>query len=339
MTVRTPSATYQAKWEAPLLHLKPRESSLSSCSSGSSSNTPSSSFIFDQLKGAILPSAFLSEKTKNIYKQKFDAFWKETNPSPLRDRFKLTAHEISTPDGCKLNALLYLHAEADSKTPTVIYFQANGCIASEDSQRWLLQKSIDANQPFNFVAFDYRSSGDSKGDFKSPKDLQLDGASIVQWVRSELKTPDDRIYFYGRSLGGAIAAQTKALYVSQLTGPIVSERSFSSLSNVAHEHVKQIDSIWKRCLSRFLLMFAKCANCEIDAVEAFKKLKGKKLVVYHPDDPVIPYGASLQNHLDGTPHEALCLKSDILDKDDDLHNLPLCFYKDAETEIARFLFK
>jgi len=366
MTLPKIASDFQANWEAPIDHLKPAMD-INSCPKDQIRSFILKRLFIDAITFGlapyirtrlsqlndlanknILPAAHLPFETLQLNQTNFDHFWHgpiDSSNQQLRDHFEVSAHTITTPHNwAKLNANLFRHRDADGSTPTLIYFQPNGCVSTQESHRWLLQKSIDMKTPMNFVIFDYRSVGDSIGTFKSTNDLIVDGASIVQWVRNELGTPDDRIHFYGRSLGGAIAAQTKALYPN-LTGRFISERSFSSsydmISRIVHDRFKPNLHPMLRPLCYLLAPLAawavKSQGYNLDAVKAFKKLQGEKLVVYHPQDPVIPFNASLFSKVKNHPHKSLELRTDefLINH----HNSPLSFYKNAEEEIASVIFK
>ena len=105
-------------------------------------------------------------------KVNYRVFWE----GPITDKNKLersvfTAedHTIVTPDGAALNAKLVRHKNSNGSTPTVIYFNGNFALSMDDPNPWLLQKSIENETPCNFVFFDYRGVGDSKGTFNAAK--------------------------------------------------------------------------------------------------------------------------------------------------------------------------
>ncbi len=360
---------FQAKWESALTHLKPLQNTSPAAKNEIQNSRVSHQFIDtitfglapwirkqlaqvdDLAKEIILPAARESEENKKVYKAAFEAFWYGPVRSANREfraHFQASPHTIDTPDGkSRLKATLFRSRTADASTPTLIYFQPNGCISAQESDRWLLKKSIEKNTPMNFVVFDYRAVGESTGIFNSTNDLLIDGASIVQWVRTALRTPDDRIHFYGYSLGGAIAAQTKALFRDQLTGRMVSERSLSSsydmISAIVHSQIKPRLRPIFRPLCYLLVPLAawliRIRGYGIDAVGAFKNLKGKKLVVYHPLDPVIPFEASLARRVQTLPHLELLLKQPSPEIIENHHCEPLSSYGNAEEEIARFTLR
>lgn len=210
----------------------------------------------------------------------------------------------------------------------------------EDLNHWLCQECIKNKTICNFSFFDYRGVADSKGPFKDPKNLVVDGSSIVQFVRAHLKTPPGQIHFYGVSLGGAIAAETQALDPDRLVGRHLNERSFASSD-------KLIKAISGSCLGTLLSRIVKIQGYSINTVEAFDKLKGQKLVVYHPEDQAIPYSASLQQEIQ---HDAvICLEPRAGRRETGEtyadasrrkyhHNAPATWYEGAADRMGKFLF-
>lgn len=231
---------------------------------------------------AILPAADLDEETKEFSRMQM------RRASQMIDRhYETIPYTVVTPDGVSLSATLFRHRGGNAETPTTVYFSGNNALKGCGSGwPWLIDEAIERGTPRNVVAFDYRSTGDSDGTFYCAKDLIVDGSSVVDWVRKVVKTPDDKIDFYGMSLGGAIALKTKAAD-GNLTGKLVNERSFSSLVDwiAAHPSLKSISG-----LAALLL---RNQDLDLDAAEDYGKLKGRKLFIYHRQDPVIFYGASM----------------------------------------------
>lgn len=234
---------------------------------------------------AILPAAFHSEKVKQasagLFHHSCDHIARNFSGTIMP---KSVA--ISTPDGAIINATVFRRS-LNPNTPTCIYFNGNAALKSLRSAGWVL----DSPYPTNLVVFDYRSAGESKGFFNDTRDLLIDGASLVHWVRQDLKTPDDKIHFYGTSLGGAVALKTKALD-KRLTGAFLSDRSFASIESVLKSWTKNIHFFFKP-LRALIIWTLKKQFMELDAASDYRKLKGRSLLFYHKQDEIIPYEASL----------------------------------------------
>lgn len=252
-----------------------------------------------------LPAAYFMEKERVEHaKQNFNQFWIDpitddyshaVEARRLRAHFTPESHQVQTPDGALLDVILVRHKDAQENTPTVLNFNGNFMLAKENAvdghAQFLMNTSIDERKPCNFVFFDYRGVADSKGKFQRGDDLITDGSSISQWVREEIQTPDDQIHFLGYSLGGAVALQTQALDPDSLTGCNVNINSFSSVQ-------KMIKAMFG---SGFLARLIERLNGEglkhSNPGAAFQTLKAKNLqnllVIYHPQDRVIPHSARL----------------------------------------------
>lgn len=238
----------------------------------------------------------------------------------LQKQFEIQKHKVMTPDGVKLNLLYFRHRRGAQGTansfynslyriakritppflfsriatylpkskltiPTVLFYQSNASISQLGIYLWLVEESVRRNKPCNFVVFDYRGVGSSQGDAKSTKDLLIDGDAALQFVKDHLKVPPHLINFYTWSLGGGVGTNVKARH-PECTGRLVSERSFSSLKDVAK-------SIIPSALKPFLFWLPDVAEKKgWDLRAPLEKLKGKTMIVYHKEDPTIPYEAS-----------------------------------------------
>ncbi len=318
---------FTATWEKPLEHLKPL---------GVAQKV--SNFVSNPINGllyflsipiayianfAVLPVSYTSSYVEFKEAQETCSFYQ---PSIAR-------YVIATPDGVKLQVNLLKSKTANVEdVPTVICFQGNGTLSDEIARytAWIQKET-----GYNVVTFDYRSVGGSTGNFSSTEDLLVDGHSVVQWVHNYLRTPLDKIHFYGHSLGGAVAAGVQALDPDRLTGRHINVCSLSSTDSF-------VDSwfgpwIGKRAAS-LLASVIRLQGYGIDADKAFKSLKGERFVIYHPKDGVIPWEASLQkavqhdNYLELTPIPMYRKLSD-----DMHHNASLGWHQGAERRIVKAL--
>lgn len=268
----------------------------------------------------LLPSTHLSERDKIEAKGRFENICQALNPF-----YEIVPHTIYTPDGAALCATLFRHRQANADTPTTIYFQPNLALKETGNASWLKVEALIKQTPSNFVIFNYRSVGDSTGAFTKASDLLVDGASIVQWVKSF--TRNDKINLYGYSLGGSIALKTMAAD-DDLTGTIVNERSFSSLEDWIR--AQPVNCL----LKSFAIWILKNQEMELDVTSDLQKLKGRLLVVFHRRDPVIPYPASLAHK---TPNDLVYELNSAVEANNH-HCSPLNQYPGAKERIANFIF-
>jgi pimeloyl-ACP methyl ester carboxylesterase len=316
-------------------------------------------------KKMILPSAWVWKKEEVEEKIcQFEQDWEERSPEPLswhsvdgkklKERYRLESHQIRTPDGAELSVRLFRAKEQPSEgsppLATVIQFNVNGGLAEDTSFPTVLTAAWKAGvSRCNLVRFNYRGTGGSSGSFEATKDLVVDGSSVLKWVLSYLKTPKNQIHFMGRSLGGAIAAQVQALD-PDLNGRHLNDRSLASINGMVAGAAQMVfgDGVLKKIFSVFARPVAWIVSNQgygFDAAAAFDKLKGQRLIVYHPKDEVIPYEEASLHRAVSTlkkPEEELNLKE--FQTNNSLHhNASLSDYQvhskwTAEDFVVRFLF-
>ena len=238
----------------------------------------------------LLPASTFDDASVKAINLDFQRKWNTDSPDHqmLRKNFTPTPIEVTTPDGIKLSGTYFKNASAQETSPTVICFQPNAALSKQGVFDWLLKQAALQEFPYNFVYFDYRGCGESNSIACSQKDLFLDGESIYQFVRDKLRVPENDIHFYGWSLGGGVSSNVKALH-PECRGNYVNERSFNRIGNVLTNIIPSLSSVASWILSAL--------NWNIDAAAAFEKLKGKTLVVRHPEDEMMRGRADLYQSL------------------------------------------
>lgn len=124
----------------------------------------------------------------------------------------------------------------------------------------------------NFFIFDYRGYGKSTGSPKE-KGLYKDARAAYDYLLSRTDVDKDRIVVYGKSLGGAVAAD---LCLNRRAGALILEGSFASVVLAAQE------------LYPFLPMKLLVAQ-KYDTVSKVKHISIPKLIVHGKDDEVISF--------------------------------------------------
>ena len=106
-------------------------------------------------------------------------------------------HNISTPDGETLNALLFKTSQPNKGL--VLYFHGN----ADNLQRWGEYASDFTSLGFDVLMTDYRGYGKSTG---TPSEALLyqDAHLVLKWAQTN--TPYKKLVMYGRSLGSAVAS-------------------------------------------------------------------------------------------------------------------------------------
>lgn len=198
-----------------------------------------------------------------------------------------------TEDNVELDAFYFSGIDPKTKTrvhksaPTAILFAGLGCYHYYSSD--LVQKYM--NRGFNVAIFNYRSIGESGGTADA-QGMVKDGVALVDYMQRNHGVAVTDIIAHGHSLGGGPSSGTAV----ERPGVIaINERSYSSLSSagthfikVAMKHHPLIQKI-----SGISPMVLAATGWEFNTAANWGKIKGKKIVVYHPDDEVICKEAGL----------------------------------------------
>ena len=111
--------------------------------------------------------------------------------------------------------------------PNLIFFHGNaGNIGSRLPNIDLLVKRLNCN----VLILAYRGYGHSEGK-PSEKGLQLDAEATLEYALNREDIDNDRIFVFGRSLGGAVAAQLAQNKGNSIKG-IILENTFTSIADL-----------------------------------------------------------------------------------------------------------
>lgn len=128
------------------------------------------------------------------------------------------------------------------------------------------------NLGLNVLIFDYRGYGDSTGK-PSERGTYLDAAAAWRHLTGEMKIQPEKIVVFGRSLGGAVAAQLAA---DVAPGALCIESTFTSAPDMA---VKMFPYLPIRWLCRF----------RYNTLQRVGQVKCPVLVAHSRDDDMIPF--------------------------------------------------
>lgn len=233
-----------------------------------------------------------SKKFKKRYKKRREDF------------FKLDSHEnikLKTADHKVLDGLKILHPSQKHRPHKnqkwLLYLNGIGDFYEKAYVHNILE-NLSQDLQVNVLTFNYRGIYESQGFPKSSHDLLLDAEAAVQYLIS-LNVPLNNIVIHGHSLGAGIGTTIASYHQEEKQGIyIVADRCFSSLSD-AFMHYCNIPIInWLGAKALPLL------GWHIDSKEDLKKIPDeRKLVLYHRNDGVVRYEASL--------HHAVKLRSSI----------------------------
>jgi hypothetical protein len=291
----------------------------------------------------VLPASRRSQAILDDIKEEFERKWQ----TPLSSREKLLKHqfdpfpiEVTTPDGVKIQGTFFKNKAAIETSATVVFFQPNALSAKQGAFDWVMQQAALQEFQYNFVYFDYRGCDGKTHKPRSAKDLYLDGDSVYQFVKDKLRVNPAQIHFYGWSLGGGVSSHIKQIN-KECEGRYVNERSFTTINDTLKNVVNRVFAFASGLLTSLL-------NWNMDSAKAIENLKGKTLIVHHPEDELMQKKASLYNHFFAPESTAAAPEISHLDlsrspsKPHFIHGAPLeRFVADGfnpEAEIAQFLF-
>jgi hypothetical protein len=157
---------------------------------------------------------------------------------------------------------------AEQTRGTILFFHGN---AGNISHRL---ETIDIFHRLGYTTFifDYRGYGKSEG-APSEAGTYLDAEAAWDYLVSREKIPPEEIIIFGRSLGGAIAAQLAARVSARAC---VLESAFSSARDMAADMYPLFPA---RLLCRF----------DYNTEEAVKKISCPLLIIHSPEDDIVPF--------------------------------------------------
>lgn len=207
--------------------------------------------------------------------------------SVLANQFQRKPIEVTTPDGVKLKGTFLQSPDCDPTAPVVIFSQPNAALYTEGAFDSVLYYARIEGRKCNFILFDYRECGESSGKAIMAKDLVVDGESMYQFAKDELKVDPKNIHMMGYSFGGGVTARVKALH-PECTGNYVNDRSFTGMIETVNEMFGR--GIIAKIACGLLRLLGWDA---LNAGKALENIKGKTLITYHPNDEVIRNSAQL----------------------------------------------
>jgi fermentation-respiration switch protein FrsA (DUF1100 family) len=200
---------------------------------------------------------------KELSKNYLFTFHRDSSQAKLEEYF------ILTKDGDSLNALLF-KTKLKSKG-LILYFHGN----ADNLQRWG-KYSVDFTRlGYDILMTDYRGYGKSTGK-PSETDLYKDALTILGWSQSNLKY--EKLVFYGRSLGSAIASNLATAVNPDL---LILETPFDELNGAVYEPLKP--------LLYFLPLHSKFSNKSF-----IPKVKCRKVIIHGTKDQVVPLSSALR---------------------------------------------
>jgi fermentation-respiration switch protein FrsA (DUF1100 family) len=173
---------------------------------------------------------------------------------------------LTTADGLTLGAW-FVPADRPDLGFTVLVANGNG---GNRTHRVELAAAL-RDEGFDVLLFDYRGYGDSQGE-PTEAGLALDVRAARDHLVSELGVPQDRLVYFGDSLGGAVVTE---LAVEHPPAGLVLRSPFTELADTAAEHYPFLPV-------RLLL------RDRFPLVEQLRQVRVPTVVVYGSADSVVP---------------------------------------------------
>jgi hypothetical protein len=167
-----------------------------------------------------------------------------------------------------LNAWHFLASQPGDSTPTVLFCHENaGNISySLETVRLFLDFGV------NVLVFDYRGYGRSDGQ-PSEQNVYEDAHAAWRWLVAVRQTAPEKIFIFGRSLGGAVAID---LATRVNCAGVILESTFTSAIDMGRRLYPFVPI---RLVSRF----------SFDSLSKISRVSCPVMVAHSPADEMIPY--------------------------------------------------
>ncbi|OHB77482.1 MAG: hypothetical protein A2Z34_03420 [Planctomycetes bacterium RBG_16_59_8] len=169
-------------------------------------------------------------------------------------------------DGVRLNAI-YVRAGTERRR-TLLWFHGNAGNLQQRRGRIADFLAIGVD----LFLFDYRGFGKSEGD-PSEEGLYLDGLAAYDYLTKVKGVPPEKVIFFGKSLGGAIAVETAT---KRPCPALIVQSAFTSTREMASVIIPIFPGRW----------FMKT---DFDSKSKIGGISAPKLFIHSPKDEVIPY--------------------------------------------------
>ena len=181
------------------------------------------------------------------------------------DNFEIEDVYFYTDDNIKLHAW-HLNSNSDK---TVLFFHGNGGNLTHRTGQMRLFSSL----KLNALMIDYRGYGKSGGKIKKEENLYADAAAALKYLTDERQIEPEKIIVWGRSLGGAAAADAAQ---NRNFHAVIIESSFYSMQKLAKSR------FW--FLPAGLLLRYHFRNNE-----KIQNIQSKLVIIHSREDELIPF--------------------------------------------------
>jgi len=151
---------------------------------------------------------------------------------------------ITCKDKVKIHAWFIKANPSPKMCRTILFFHGNaGNIGARNPNLEVLVKRLNSN----VLIIDYRGYGKSEGT-PSEEGLKLDADATLEYALSREDINSERIYLFGRSLGGAVAVQLAMEQSNHLKG-IILENTFTSIAEMVDQLMPMV-AMFKKFIQR-----------------------------------------------------------------------------------------
>ncbi len=217
---------------------------------------------------------------------------------------------FKTEDGVKLNG--WYVPDGNSKF-TLLFCHGNG----GNMMHRLDSINFFYNLGLSCFIFDYRGYGNSSGK-PTEEGTYLDAAAAYKWLTEEKNVPPEDIIFFGRSLGGSIAAQ---LATKVTPASLIIESAFTSYADIGRKFYPYMPVKWFAKFNYRTIDYVRDVHCPV-------------MIIHSRNDEIIPFEFGLQLHeAVNEPNEFV----EIFGSHNDGFLSSNKIYKDAWTKWLKFL--
>ncbi len=196
-----------------------------------------------------------------------------SNDSTMPDAYGLKYDDVTfrTEDGLDLNGWFFPGKKStpDDNLHTLLWFHGN---AGNINRRLDNLKMLNDRVPVNVFIIDYRQFGKSEGRV-SEKGTYLDARAALVYLHSRKDVDNDKIIFFGRSLGSAVAVE---LALKEKCCALVLETPFTSIKEMGKE------------LYPFLCIALNFLKTKYDSLSKIKEIKVPLLILHGDKDELVP---------------------------------------------------
>lgn len=190
-------------------------------------------------------------------------------------------------DGISLNAW---YAERTFDKPVILY-----CHGQAEHIAYLQKPyKVLTDNGYGVFAVEYRGHGKSEGQ-PSENGIYRDIDSAVEFLKKEKGLREEEIVIWGRSMGGAIAADAATRHNF---GGVVLESTFTTLKEVAEYIIESgcnhpIFGFRRKCMFRLAKFFP--VKQTFDTVNKIHRIKSPLLICHSKNDLIVDYRMAEKN--------------------------------------------